>query len=145
MKYAGNKRKVKMALQWSEELSVNVKNFDNHHKKLIDLINELHDAMLTGKTRNVLGKTLEALKDYTKYHFGEEEELMKAHSYQDYVLHKSEHDNFVIKVSESIEKYEAGRMTVSIELMNFLIDWLDDHIMGTDKKYSQFFNAKGIL
>lgn len=134
-----------MALQWSEELSVNVKKFDNHHKKLIDLINELHDAMLTGKTQNVLGMTLKVLKDYTKYHFGEEEKLMKVNSYKDYVLHKSEHDNFGIKVSECIEKYEAGRMTVSIELMNFLRDWFVGHIMGTDKKYSQFFNAKGIL
>lgn len=139
-------RRINMALfQWNEELNVNVKNFNNHHKRLIDLINELHDAMLTRRTHDVIGKILKDLSDYTKYHFGEEERLMVANSYQDYTLHKIEHNNFVIKVSQNIEKHEAGGMVVTTDLMNFLKDWLKGHIMGTDKKYTQFFNAKGIL
>ncbi len=133
-----------MAIQWTEMLNVNVAMLNNHHKTLIALINELDDAMLTGKTRGVMGKTLQSLCDYTKYHFGEEERLMLANSYYGYTSHKKKHDIFITKVGECIEKYEDGKITVSIELMNFLRDWLKTHIMGTDKRYSQFFNDRGV-
>lgn len=137
-------RKVNMTLQWNEQFRVNVKNLNNQHKRLIDMINELHNAMRTGKTHDVLGKTLNALSDYTRYHFGEEENLMITHGYPDSALHKSQHDDFISKLRDCIEKYEAGRITVSVELMNFLRDWFNNHIMGTDKNYSRFLNDKGV-
>ena len=133
-----------MSLHWNETLNVNIRVFNNHHKMLINLTNELEDAMLTGNTRSVIGKTLKSLSEYTIYHFGEEEKLMVANSYQDFTIHKLQHDEFVKEVLECITKYEAGRITVSIELLSFLTNWLKNHIMGTDKGYSQFFNAKGL-
>jgi hemerythrin len=33
---------------------------------------------------------------------------------------------------------------VSIEVMNFLKNWLDKHIMETDQKYGPYLNSKGI-
>lgn len=134
-----------MALfSWKDEFSVKVKKFDEHHKRLIDHINELHGAMLKGQQQAVIGKTLKALADYTKYHFGEEEKLMTGFGYPGLAEHKAQHDAFVEKVRESIVKYEAGKLALSIDVMNFLRDWLKGHILQTDKKYSEFFNAKKV-
>ncbi|MBI1910689.1 MAG: hemerythrin family protein [Deltaproteobacteria bacterium] len=130
--------------QWKNDYSVNVRQFDNHHKKLIDLINSLHDSMLTGKHQIVIGKILKDLLDYTRYHFGEEEKLMINHKFSGYAEHKSQHDKFVAKVCECIQRYESGALTMTIDLMNFLRDWLKSHILGTDKKYSEFFNSKNV-
>lgn len=97
-----------MALfKWNDDLSVKVASFDTHHKRLIDLINELHDSMLVGKHQTVIGKNLKELLDYTRYHFENEERLMLAHKYADYGQHKLQHDNFVAKVRECISKYES--------------------------------------
>ena len=58
--------------------------------------------------------------------------------------HKEEHAAFVQKISDLKEKYDNGKMTISIELMNFLSEWLKKHINGTDKKYTAFFNENGL-
>ncbi|MBI5237431.1 MAG: hemerythrin family protein [Deltaproteobacteria bacterium] len=129
-------------MQWSDNLSVHVGIFDMHHKKLVDLINTLHDAMLGGKTKDIVSGILKSLLDYTQYHFTEEERRMTAHNYPNYSEHKSQHDNFVNKIKESIVKYEAGTTLFTVSLLNFLVDWLRKHIMGTDKKYSGFFADK---
>jgi len=34
---------------------------------------------------------------------------------------------------------------MSVEVMEFLKDWLEKHILGTDRKYGPFLNDKGVL
>jgi len=63
---------------WSDDLSVKVTLIDDQHKKLIALINSLHDAMRAGEGKQVLEKTLKELADYTVYHFQTEEKYMQA-------------------------------------------------------------------
>lgn len=130
---------------WSDGYSVNIMEIDNQHKRLIELINELHSAMAAGKGKEVLGKTLQGLIDYTKTHFAYEENLMKTHGYSEYSQHKTAHEKLVSQVLDFQKKFQAGEMLVTIDIMNFLKDWLSKHIMGTDKKYSPFFNSKGIV
>lgn len=130
---------------WSDRYSVGVSMFDNQHKRLIELINELHDAMRAGTARDVLGHTLKGLLDYTRMHFAEEERQMAQYNYPGYAAHKAEHEKLVSKVVELIAKHDAGDNTLTIEVMNFLKDWLINHILVTDKKYTRFFNSLGVL
>ena len=62
-------------IAWDQGFSVGVGSIDEQHKKLIGLLNDLHDAMRFGKGRDVLGKVLAELIDYTAYHFRTEEGL----------------------------------------------------------------------
>lgn len=134
-----------MALvNWSDQLSVNIRQIDEQHKKLVSMLNELHDAMLNGKGRDVLSQILDGLAEYTVTHFATEENLMKKYNYPGYVNHKAEHDRFVEKVSEFKEKLSQGQLTLTMEVLNFLKDWLTSHIMGSDKKYGPFLNERGI-
>ncbi len=123
-------------ITWDHKFSVDVDIFDGHHKKLVSLINQLHDAMKKGKSREVLETILDELISYTKYHFNEEERWMQQRNYPGYHGHKSEHDNFVKTVQEFKEEVNQGNQVISISVMNFLKDWLLSHIMGTDKRYS---------
>lgn len=79
-------------IAWSDKLSVQVRQFDEEHKKLIVMVNQLHDAMKEGKGKQVVGDVLNGLISYTKNHFAAEERLMKAHAYPDYEQHKKEHN-----------------------------------------------------
>lgn len=131
-------------IEWKADFSVGVAEFDNQHKKLIDLINKLHDAMRAGEGKKQLSGILEELVNYTKVHFANEEKYFGQYGYPDNSLHKLEHDKLTRQVIEFQRDYNDGKTTISIDVMNFLRTWLVDHIGGVDKKYTQFFNSKGI-
>jgi hemerythrin len=134
-----------MALMtWSDQLSVNIKQVDSQHMKLVELLNDFHDAMKVGKGKEVMGKTFSELLDYTAYHFGTEEELLKKHAYPAFPAHKREHEALTKKAADLSERFSRGEAVISAETMTFLKNWLSDHIMGSDKKYAPFLNGKGV-
>lgn len=134
-----------MALMtWSDKLSVGVKQFDEEHKQLVRLINQLHDAMKTGQGKQVISNILQGLISYTQNHFATEERLMRTHGYPDYEQHKKEHNSLTLSVLDLQKQYQAGNMLLSQKVMDFLKDWLANHIQGLDKGYGPFLNGKGV-
>jgi len=131
-------------INWNDNLSVKVKKFDQDHQKLISLINGLNDGMMQGKGKDVLGEILNELIIYTRTHFKAEERCFAKFGYPKADSHKEEHDAFVKKVSDFKDGFERGEISLTIAVMRFLKDWLQNHINGTDKNYSQFFNEKGL-
>lgn len=134
-----------MALMaWNTTLSVKVKQFDDQHMKLVDMVNDLHDAMKEGKGNVVLGKILNGLISYTATHFAAEEKLMAQHAYPDAVAHKREHENLVKQVVELQNNFKAGKAILTLDVMMFLKGWLVKHIQGDDRKYGIYLNSKGV-
>jgi len=134
-----------MALMtWSDQLSVNIKQVDSQHMKLVELLNSFHDSMKMGKGKEAMGKTFADLLDYTAYHFSAEEDLLKKHDYPAFPGHKKEHEALTKKVTELNQRFSRGDLAITIDTMTFLKNWLSDHIMGSDKKYATFLNGKGV-
>jgi hemerythrin len=131
-------------IEWKDELATGVAKFDGQHKQLIAMINELHDAMSAGKGKEAMGKILNGLINYTVTHFRDEEELMTKGGYPQLAAHKQEHKAFTDKALDLKKKYESGNMFITVEVMNFLRDWLTKHIKGTDKNYGPFLKSKGL-
>ena len=131
-------------IEWKNDYSVGVVEFDNQHKKLIELINKLHDAMKSGTSRQSLSGILAELVDYTKFHFSNEEKYFGQYVYPDIGAHKVEHEKLTRQVIEFQRDFNDGKTSISIDVMSFLKNWLVDHIGGVDKKYTQFFNSKGV-
>jgi len=128
---------------WKEEYSVKVKEFDQQHARLIEMINELHEAILQKREGAVMGGLLKDLAHYTRTHFAAEEKLMQTHAYPALAAHRQEHEGFVAQVAGFQKKLESGT-PVTMQTYSFLKDWLLNHISGTDKKYSAHFTAKGV-
>jgi len=131
-------------MAWNDSFSVNIEEIDNQHKRLIDLINQVYRGMMMDEGREVVGKTLESLVDYTKTHFGYEEQLFKKHGYPETQSHLAKHEKLVGQVLEFYNQFKSGNANVNYDLLNFLKSWLTTHIMGTDKEYTAFFNDKGV-
>jgi hemerythrin len=131
-------------ITWNDGLSVGVAEFDQQHKKLVALINDLNDAMSVGKGKDVLGRIVNDLVAYSTTHFKAEEKCFAQFEYPDTFNHRREHVIFSKKVAEFKNVLESGKMPLTVEVLSFLSDWLKNHIMGTDRKYSQFFNEKGL-
>jgi hemerythrin len=132
-------------MTWTEKMSVGVKVLDDDHKKLVSMLNELHDGLQAGHGKEALGKILDGLINYTKIHFGREEQFFSKTAYADSAAHKKEHDELTRQVIDVQQKYKSGAVsTLSLEVMNFLKNWLIQHIQGSDKKYGPHLNAQGI-
>ncbi len=127
---------------WDDKYKINHMVIDADHKKLVDLINQLADAMQAGKGRDVCGKVLNELVSYTKTHFATEEKLMAAHAYARMAEHKAEHAKFVKEVLDFKGKFDSGALTVTASLLTFLRDWLIHHIMNSDKALVQVIGNK---
>lgn len=132
-------------MEWSPKLSVGINQFDGEHQKLVGMVNDLFDAVGAGKGKERLGTILDGLISYTQSHFLAEEKLMKLHAYANFTAHKAEHDALTKQVLEVQAKFRAGATAaLSVEVMNFLKNWLIKHIMGTDKGYGPHLNGKGV-
>lgn len=129
---------------WSDIYSVKIGIVDGQHKKLVDIINRLHDAMREGQARERLGQILSDLIQYTQFHFSTEEKLMESRGYPDYVQHKVEHDRLASTVLDLQRKFQKNEIGLTVDVMQFLKDWLVKHILGSDKKYAPFLNAHGV-
>jgi len=135
-----------MALMtWTESMSVGVKVLDEDHKKLVGLVNELHDGILQGRRQAALGHVLDELVKYTAVHFKREEEYFSRTGYPAAKEHKKEHDALVKTAVDLQSRYKQGATSMlSLESMSFLKNWLNTHIMGEDKKYGPHLNARGV-
>jgi hemerythrin len=130
-------------IDWEDMLSTGVQRYDEQHKKLITLINNLYNAMQEGMTEAQLEETFKGLIDYTNTHFSDEEEKLKAYNYPGYEEHAEAHRILEKKVAEYNAQYESHTLSLK-DFMNFLHDWLINHIMHIDRQYGEFLKEKGV-
>ncbi len=125
-------------------MSVGVENLDTDHKQLVSMVNELYDGILAGDGRETLGRLLDRLVDYTQYHFAREEELFAEIQYDCAEEHRQEHASMAAWMMEMRTNYRNGTaIAPSLEVMNYLKDWLFDHVISSDQKFVSHLKAVG--
>jgi len=129
---------------WGSRFCLGIESIDKQHEVLVNYLNQLYDAMLKSETKEVIKPILDGLISYTANHFVFEEKLFATHGYPDATDHRKEHDDLKTKVLSFQKEFDAGKATVSNDLMNFLKNWLQGHILGSDKKYAPFLTSKGV-
>ena len=131
-------------ITWNSSFSVNVAEMDAQHQALIEIINQLHDAMRNGKASQEVNTFVDKMVDYAQRHFKEEEKILAANRYPAFAKQKAEHDAFIVKALEFKRDVSQGKITTSVHVSNFLRDWWTGHIQGEDKQYGSYLNSKGI-
>jgi hemerythrin len=131
-------------IEWTASLKLGIEEIDNQHRVLITMINDLNDAMRKGQGKAILGKIIDGLTSYTATHFKVEEEYFKKLAYPQAASHLVEHDNFMRRVGEFRTSFGQSQLGLSVDIVNFLSDWLVNHIQGTDRKYVPHFKANGL-
>lgn len=129
---------------WNERLSVGIDSIDRQHKVLIGYINTLADGVANGTINTIVGKVLNNLITYTKSHFMYEEMLLDQCQYRDCVEHKRHHTALIAKVDDFYSRFKRGESIPGVELLEFLKDWLNHHILKDDVAYSPTLKANGI-
>jgi len=131
-------------MSWGPQFEIGIREIDQQHRKLVSMVNALYGAIKEGKDKEFLGELLNELASYTDYHFKTEEYYFDKFGYPEGEIHKEIHRKLVQKVLDFKEKFDRGEATISYDLLNFLKDWLVNHICKTDKKYGPFLKEKGV-
>ena len=131
-------------IEWKDDYSVGIQEIDEEHKRLITLMNQLNEVIVRGSKKEKIASILTELVDYTRIHFAVEEALMRVVHYKGYNEHKAIHDDITKQVLVFQEKFNSGNHQSATELMNFLVNWLFNHINQVDKKYVDTFVNAGI-
>ena len=129
-------------IEWNNAFSVGVQKIDEQHKKFFSITNILFDTMQGAQDREVVGSVLKELQQYVVYHFKAEESLMKMYNYPNMNKHKLEHEGATQRVNKFILEYERGLQTIDIELLKFLSDWIQNHILQADRNYIPYVRGK---
>ena len=129
---------------WSAKFETGIPKIDEQHKKLVSLINELYEAMLKGQGKESMGVVLNALAEYTQYHFSTEEAAFKKYGYPNAAPHAIMHQAFIAKVGDWIDKQKRGSLVISVEVLEFLTTWIKNHIQKEDMQYVPTLSGKAI-
>ena len=129
-------------IQFDDSLKVDNKLIDQEHATLIEYINLLQKAVENDTSVKIVGQVLEGLTEYTKTHFFVEEELMQAFEYPGKGKHLSAHEGFRGKLAELIKNYNNGDAQITGSVLDFLKEWLTEHILKIDRQLSDFLADK---
>lgn len=129
---------------WDAKYTLNIAEIDRQHQNLFALFNELYEAMQEGHGNDVVGHVLDSVLDYTNYHFAYEEKLLGQYGYPDEAPHRAEHAKLGEQARLLVQKLQAGQNHVAMATLKFLCDWLNNHILGSDRKYAAFLIEKGV-
>lgn len=137
-----------MYFEWKNQYSVGITEIDKQHRKLFEIgsrINDLAFAKDGYDHYDEIMEVLHELRDYTEYHFNYEEKLMDQYGYESIEKHKFEHF-FVVKKLKKFENddLEFNQKELVLSLMEFISNWISDHILKEDMTYSDFFHSKGV-
>jgi len=127
--------------EWKNDLSVGNEFIDRDHRKLVEMVNALYDALAQGKANDVMGKVLNNLIIYTKEHFQREEAEMQRIKYPQFGLHKLEHEKLIKEVEQLKKKFNDGAALNPVQVGSLLGDWLRNHIVKVDKQLASALRA----
>lgn len=131
-------RETVSLVQWSDAMSVGNLHIDEQHQILIDTINQLASAE-SQNDRPVVSMIIDELVAYAAFHFQFEEQLIEAGGYPDVDKHRRIHHGFVEWVTKARDEFiYQRRAQLGGRILNFLRDWLHDHILGEDQRYRAF-------
>jgi hemerythrin len=130
--------------EWKPQFSVGIGSIDGQHQNLFAVARELYAAMSAGQGKQAMGQILDRLVQYTAVHFAHEERLMRLHGYPDLAKHQDEHKLLSRQVLAFQKDFEAGKVAMSVQLLQFLRSWLEHHIQSEDRAYAPYLKAKKV-
>lgn len=115
---------------------------DSQHQQLFDLGSQVGRLLVSRQDDGLheeLKGLLKGLQDYSVYHFDFEEGMLEAVGYPYLEQHQKEHERFVEELNK-LAGLDLGtfQSKVAVDMLGFLSNWIERHILGSDFKYNEY-------
>lgn len=131
-------------IEWNESMSVGVRMLDQEHKHLVDVLNNLSEAIEKGAAHKNFSVILEEFVSYANNHSQHEESLFSNSAYPDATFHKNEHDRLKQIIYDFQRKYQKAPSDEIIhEFFAFTKDLFMNHALQTDMGYVKYLREAG--
>lgn len=127
---------------WDNKYSLGRSDLDSEHQALFRMAEHLYNAIGQGTSQDELIALFARLTAYARFHFENEEALMRKTGFPDYEQYRREHAAVTAKIALLDGELQAGVARVDTATMEFLQNWLQDHVCGTDIWRSIFKGRK---
>lgn len=135
----------KFHLVWDESrYALGIPSIDGEHRGLVNLVNELAEAVSRGCDCEQARQKMEKVLDFAAQHFMREEALMRRHSFPGVEQHVAEHEKLLREAGNLIETLCPERSNRALLITAFFTDFIENHIQHEDRAISQFFEERGI-
>ncbi|MEW6350335.1 MAG: bacteriohemerythrin [Thermodesulfobacteriota bacterium] len=124
---------------WSQDLEVGNELIDRQHRELFSRLERLAQALLMDRGKSEIPELLDFLSMYVGVHFGDEEQLMRAHDYPGYDEQKASHLIFRSEVQRWQQRDVTSALTV--EVIDKTSRLFRGHIKIMDKKLALFLKG----
>lgn len=130
-------------MRLGETYSTGVSSIDEEHGELMDLINQIHEGLHASVSQDDIKRLLQRLAACAAAHFAHEEKQFTMIGYPDAAFHTHTHQHFMIVLS-CFEKGtdRMGRPVALADQVDFLRDWLLDHITNEDQQVVDYLDAR---
>ena len=122
-----------MLFVWDDSCKTGIAEIDQDHEGLVNLINDLYEAMQDGSGGALLLPIFSALKHYTETHFAKEERYMLECNAPDQEKHIQEHQLMAAKLADLERRHRSGEAAISLQALTLLRDWMKNHICIVDQ------------
>lgn len=132
-------------LLWSERFSIGLKRIDHQHQQLFKIINDLISNQNAAPGSEFIAAILDRMTKYIDYHFKTEERVMMEYGYPEYALQVREHTEFKMKTTRFCMDHTAAKTDLTGEMLDYLQNWLTNHILQSDLRFKDFLIKNGFL
>ena len=136
---------------FTDRFKTGIELVDDEHRTLFEIIKETNDLICAEHLHDKYDKIMELLaklKDYTEFHFHDEEMLMERIGYPGLEAQKHAHAAFVERLVDidlnTLDEIDNDQQSYLLDLINFLISWLTNHILVCDKKIGEYVRQNNI-
>lgn len=129
-----------MYIEWTKKLETGIDKIDDQHRKLIDIINKLHEFIIEKNDVSTIQDAIVDLKLYTIFHFNTEEKMFTKYDYkeEDFESHIKGHKAFTDEIAHYMSADTATQQSLGEHLLKYLKEWLTGHILVSDMKFASF-------
>ena len=122
-------------IEWRKEFATGVAEVDHEHQELVELINELHDAVEQETSKARISEFLGEVFARISAHFALEETVMRKHRYDEYAEHKAEHEKLLDDIRDIMDDHERDehfdyRNALALQVR----DWFINHFKTKDAR-----------
>lgn len=141
--FGAETKSPKVYFPWIEaDYTVGLRRFDEEHRRLAELLNQLHVAMVERRDRSLAHELLGRFQKEARIHFESEEAALKETGYPDQEAHFAGHTDLLQELRELEQRYLGGSLSALV-MLDFLKNWLVQHIKVSDRKYTAHLRRNG--